>query len=504
MKKRRKRTFIAAALLLAIVAIAGSSFLRPQKSELVRVAQAEKVDELRAIVTGTGEIRTRNSVDIQAEIAGVIVELPVREGDRVAKDQVLLRIDPFQSEADVQSARSQLASLEADAASQTAQIATSEANAARDAFLKKSAEVELRQAEANLSRAEAQLRREKDLLDSELLSPDQYEVTETQAKVNRAQVDAAHARIAQLDAQIAAAKALVDSAKATRESVLRRVEGARSSLARAEDFLKKTTIRSSLDGVITQLNVEVGERAVPGILSNPQATLMTIADFAVIEAELKVDETDIVSVRLDHPAKVLVDALPETPLSGKVVEIGNAPILSMSNMGGSSANQEGKDFKVVVEIEAPPPSLRPGMSCEGELTTAVKRDVLTIPIQALTAREVTVDDQGRFVAAVDHRPRPEGTAVADAPRDRLRELEGVFVFGADKTARFRPTRVGISGDMDVEVLDGLGPGDTVIVGPLKALRTLSDGDRVDLDRENPFRRSSRRRSAGSEEAEERR
>lgn len=470
-----------------------SLYLRREKPQKVRVALAEKVDDLRAIVNGSGEIRTHNSVDVQTEIAGVIVALNVKEGDPVKKDQILLKIDPFQTEAEVRSAQSALSALEADAKGQEAQIAGSEANAARDEFLRTSAEVELRQAETNLIRSEMQFKREAELAASNLISSDQLEVTETQVTLNQAQVESAQARIKQLDAQVKAAQANVEFARAGRDSALKRVDGARAALLRSEDLLKKTTIRSTLDGVIVKLNVEEGERAVPGLLTNPQATLMTIADFSVIEAELKIDETDIVTVKLGDPAKVVVDALMETPFTGKVSEIGNSPILASS----SGASQAGKDFKVVVHIEDPAAALRPGMSCEADITTVVKKDVLVIPIQALTLREVKVDAEGNYLSPVETHSSA-GQAVASV-REKLQELQGVFILGEDGRSHFRPVKTGIIGEMDVEVLTGLKAGDRVIVGPLKALRTLKEKDPIAEDTKHPYRRTLRQRS--SEEGE---
>jgi len=312
-------------------------------------------------------------------------------------------------------------------------------------------------------------------------------------------VEAANSRIQQLDSQIKAAQANIEYTKALRDAVLQRVEGARSNLNRADDLLKKTTIRSPLDGVVVKLNVEEGERAVPGILTSPQATLMTIADLSIIEAELQVDETDIVSVKMADKGEVLVDALPDVTLVGHVMEIGNSPITT----GLSSTGQEGKDFKVVLRIDDPPSTLRPGMSCEADITTSVRKDVLVVPIQALTMREVEVDSDGKYVP-----PRPKeasggAQAAAEAvPRDKRKELQGTFLAGADQAARFRPVKTGIMGEMDVEVLEGLDLGEEVVVGPLKALRTLEEGARIEVDRTKPFRRLAHRRGKVQEESEE--
>jgi HlyD family secretion protein len=466
---------------------------RKQYKKVV-VAMVERFPELKAVVNGSGEIRTKDSVDIQTEIAGVIVDLVVNEGDKVQKDQVLLRIDPFQTDADVQAARYQLSSIQADAAGQSFQIASSEANIARDEFLKKSSQVDHRQAEVSLARAQEAYNREKRLLEERLTSPDQFEIVETQFKVAQAQVEAAAAKVEQLEAQIKATRAGLEYAKATRDSLLQRVEGARSNLQRCEDLLKKTTIRSPLNGVVVKLNVEAGERAVPGILSNPQATLMTIADLSVIEAELKIDETDIVNVEMSQIGKVEVDALPDTPLIGRVIEIGNSPILAASSL--SSSNQEGKDFKVVLRIESPPASLRPGMSCQADITTRVKKDAMVVPIQALTLREVRVDAGGKYLPLRnDERSAPGSVASAEEGPERKKELQGVFLVSPEGRAVFRPVKTGITGEMDIEVLEGLSLGEEAVVGPLKALRSLEERDLVQIDRTKPFKRHARKRGA---------
>jgi HlyD family secretion protein len=506
LRKLRKRSLVTVGLLV-VAGAASAAFWPGKRPQMVLVARVERLPELKALVNGTGEIRTEDKADIQTEIAGVIIDLPVREGDRVKKDQVLLKIDPFQTEADVQASRASLSALEAEAAGQTFQIASSEANAARDEFLKKSAALERRQAEANQARAQDAYNREKKLLDAKLTSPDQFEVVETQLKVNQAQVEASAARIEQLDAQIKAALANLEYAKTARDAVLRRVEGSRSNLRRSEDLLEKTTIRAPFDGIIVKLNVKKGERAVPGVLSSPQATLMTLADFSVIEAELKVDETDIVNVKIGDAGKVVVDALTDISLAGRVIEIGNSPILTGmgggGGMGGPGGGQEGKDFKVVLRIDDPPSSLRPGMSCEADITTSVRTDVTVIPVQALTVREVPVDADGRYLPPKPNESQGRQASAADSPPERRKEIQGVFLCEGGK-ARFRPVKTGIIGETDIEVLEGLSLGEEVVVGPLKALRTLEENTPAMVDRTKPFHRRLHRKVDGEEEPGERR
>ncbi len=192
--------------------------------------------------------------------------------------------------------------------------------------------------------------------------------------------------------------------------------------------------------MITQLLVEKGERAVPGILSNPQATLMTIADLSVIQAELKVDETDIVNLALSNQAQVKVDALPDAVFEGVVTEIGNSPLKTTQ---GANQQQEAKDFKVIVTLKDPSLKLRPGMSCTGDIITDTKQNVLVVPIQALTVREVEVDKEGVYHEPDLKKSKETSSAVAQADSSKKKpkkELEGVFVVNKEKIARFRPSQ----------------------------------------------------------------
>jgi HlyD family secretion protein len=256
-----------------------------------------------------------------------------------------------------------------------------------------------------------------------------------------------------------------------------------------EDMLNKTTIASPLGGVITKLNVSKGERAVPGILSNPEATLMTIADLSTIEAEVKVDETDIILVSLGDRAVVTVDALPDAELEGHVTEIGNSPIGDTGELRASSTNQEGKDFKVVVRIDAPPASLRPGLTANAEIYVESRDNVLVIPLQAVTMREVRVDADGKYVppdpAELERVQRGEAgdtnaqaaAAAKDAPKE---ELEGVFLRDGER-AKFRPVKLGIKGEAEVEVVEGLAEGEELVTGSYKVLRTLKEWDLIEVE-----------------------
>jgi HlyD family secretion protein len=274
------------------------------------------------------------------------------------------------------------------------------------------------------------------------------------------------------------AKNTIEQSKTSASASLSRAKSAAANLTQANDSLKKTTLYSPLDGIITQLKKEKGERAVPGMLSNPEATIMTIADLSVIQAEIKVDETDIVNLALGNKAQVKVDALPDETFSGEVTEIGNSPIQS------SASSQEAKDFKVVITLIAPSSKLRPGMSCTGEITTHTKKNVLVIPIQALTIRDVEVDKNGVYHQPELNSKKNESVVRAESAKEKIqkKELEGVFVINDNKIARFRTIKTGITGESEIEVLGNLKEGEEIVSGSFQTLRTIKDGAAVKINK----------------------
>ncbi|GAB4157898.1 MAG: efflux RND transporter periplasmic adaptor subunit [Planctomycetota bacterium] len=464
-------------LWIAVAAVVGGGttygVLRPENPTEVVTTRAERVRTLKSVVSATGEIRAKEFVDIQAEVAGVIVDLPVREGDYVHKGEVLLRLDATQLEADRDAMKAQLESVKSDAKSAEVGVATAIANLAASETALANLRVDLEQARITKERSESSFQRKKELYRKNLIGSEEYEAAEAEARLAAQKLGWAEARVEQGKADRDAMRTRVDAAKAARDGARSRITAAEANLARAEDLLSKTEIRSPLDGLITRLNVEKGERAVPGIQSNPIATLMTIADMSVVEAELKVDETDIVTVALGQRAEVEVDALRGVKMPGVVTEIGHSPIQQ------DGSGQEGKDFKVVVRLESPPESLRPGFTATADIVTATRENCLVIPLQALTAREVDLDENGAYVPPPEPGSGPPRERTAEQ-RARMKELEGVFLM-VDGRARFRPVKTGITGEMDIEVLEGLADGDVVVAGPYQVLRTVKEWDRIAVD-----------------------
>jgi HlyD family secretion protein len=486
---KKKRVIAVVSLLIVGAVVAGAVLSNRKPRSIVQTGRVERTEVLDSVVSASGEIRAKEFVDLQTEIAGVIVDLPVKEGDHVKLGDVLLRIDPFQTRQDVASAQAQFDAGMAEADSLEVQIATAQSALARSVAALAAAQSELAETESNRDRLKSQLDRKTGLYGKQVISIDDLEAAQSAVKVAESQVVTAKARIDVANAERQSAEVAIDQWRKTHEAAVRRAAAGKANLERMQDLLSKTTITSPLTGVITKLNVEKGERAVPGILSNPQATLMTIADLSTIEAEIKVDETDIINVSIDDRATVTVDALPDVDLHGHVTEIGNSPIGDTGELTTGNQNQEGKDFKVVVRIEDPPASLRPGLSASADIFVDKRENVLVIPLQAVTVREVRVDADGKYVPPDPSEIEREGGVGADAfaaapTKDDhklpKKELEGVFVRDGDRV-RFRPVKLGIKGESDVEITDGLTDGEEIVIGSYKILRTMKEGDGITVE-----------------------
>jgi HlyD family secretion protein len=478
MSKGKKFGLIIGIIIVLLIIIGASINASRKNTVLVQVSVVKRKDILSSKVTASGSIRAKEFVNLQSEIAGIITELPVREGVSVKKGDILLKIDPIQTAAEKDSSRAQYESAMAESRGQEFLIMNAEANLLRDEASLRSSRAELEQAENNFSRAQSSFKRKQALQEEGLISRDEYEIAQNDFKSAKSRLEVAKAQAAQTETQVKVARNTIEQSKASSSARVASAKAAMASLTRASDQLKKTTLYSPLDGVITQLKVEKGERAQPGIMSNPQATLMTIANLSVIQAELQVDETDVVNLSLGDITQVKVDAIPDTTFEGEVTEIGNSPIQSSSS---TSTTQEAKDFKVIVTLKNPSQKLRPGMSCTGDITTDVKKDVLTIPIQALTVRDVEVDKNGKYNPPSSNKSGTSGVAASN-DKSQKKELEGVFVIDKNNIAHFRDIKTGITGESEIEVLDNLKEGEEIVSGSFQTLRTIKDGAAVKIDK----------------------
>jgi HlyD family secretion protein len=464
-----KRKWKIALVILVPLLIAGGVYgsMRWSQRDLVTVQTGSTSrTDLTAVVTASGEIKPRTYINIGANAQGRIVELLVKEGDRVRKNQVVARIEHVQAAADVQAQKAMVASAQADSA------------AAEEGL--KSADQSIKTAEATLERFRTEQARSKMLLDNAEKMYHYNLIAKQDYDQKKADYESASASVRENEARLQQMKVQRQQTLAQLASYQRRVSQADAGLSRIEDVLAKYDALAPLDGVVTDLPVRVGETVVPGVQNSAASTIMTIADMSLITAEVKVDETDIVNVHLRQTANISIDAIPNRTFTGKVIEIGNTAILRSSGLAASqSANssQEAKDFKVVIALDSPPEEIRPGLSCSSKIITATRRNVLSIPIQALTVRK-----------KLDLDPPKEGViASTESPAERAKnneEIQGVFVI-VNGRAEFRKVDTGITGATDIEVLDGLQDNQQIITGSYKVIRTIRNDARVKVDNRLP-------------------
>jgi HlyD family secretion protein len=390
----------------------------------------------------------------------------------VRKGQLLARVENTQPTADVAAQQAGVNSSEADLTASAAGLKVADENI-------RTMRAAVDHDKADLDRMKADFDRAQELFNEKLLARQDFELKKYTYEAQKAQ-------IAQSETRILQARATREQNAAQVASSQRKIAQARAGLARAADVLRKYDAYAPLDGVVTNLPIRVGESVVPGIQNTEGSVIMTIADMSIITAEVKVDETDIVSVHLGQAADITIDAIPNKTFKGHVSEIGDTAILRSTGVAASQSaisSQEAKDFKVVIAMDNPPAEVRPGLSCTAKVTTATRSNALTIPIQALTIRQrgdldETKPGSSSSTAQAATKPDPA------AEKARKEELQGVFVVNAGK-AQFRKVETGITGATDIEVLDGLKQGDQIVTGSYQVIRTIKNGATVKIDNKAP-------------------
>jgi HlyD family secretion protein len=462
--KKWQKVLIGGAVVVVIGGVVMYSINAANKGVVtVQTAKVAKQDSLVSIVTASGEIKPTNYTNVQAQGFGRITAILVKEGDHIKKGDKLLLQENIQANADV----------EAQSAATTS--AESGIQAADASY--RSAQADLLQQKANLEKAKLDYERGAGLFKDGLIPKQDYDQRKTAYDAAGAAVESANARVLQLKAQMSQSRATLDQSKAV--------------LTRTRDVLNKTTYTSPINGIVSYLPVRLGEYVVPGIQNSNGSFLMTLSDMSVVTAEVKVDETDIVNVRMGQDADVTIDAVPGKTFHGKVTEIGSQAVLRSSGLATTqttTSTQEAKDFKVVVTLDSPPENLRPGLSTTAKIKTAEKKGVVAIPIQALAVRSrkdleeaaKTAKDQKGGGSSVSL-AAPPPAAPTDPKKD---EVQGVFVVNGKK-AEFRQVDTGISGVTDIEVTRGLQAGDEIVVGSYKALRTLKPNAQIKVDNTAP-------------------
>ncbi len=449
-----------------VVVLAGAQVYMAQKNKGVVTVQTGKVakQDLVSQVSGSGEIKPKTYTNVLGEGFGKITEIAVKEGAAVKRGDVLLRLENIQPTADVDAQRAALGSAEAS-------IKSAEANY-------RSAQAEVAQRKADWERVKFDWERAEKLYKDELISKSEYDSRKAAADGAAAATDVANARLQQTRAEMERSRSIMGQSSAV--------------LSRMRDVLRKTTYTAPIDGVVTYLAVRVGENVVMGIQNSPGSYLMTISDMSTVTAEVKVDETDIVNIRHGQVCDVTIDAIPGKTFTGRVTEVGTQAVLRTSGLATTqttAGTQEAKDFKVVITLDEPPKSLRPGLSTTAKIKTAEKTAVLTIPMQALAVRtrkdleeaqeEARKKGIGESVTLAAAKP-----AAGTDPKKE--EIQGVFVV-REGNAVFVPVQTGITGITDIEITEGLKESEEIVTGSYRALRTMKPGAKVKVDNKQPER-----------------
>ncbi len=411
--KSRKKMFwigIGGLILLTVLIMAFSGGGDPGITVQTEKAVRRDITQL---VTATGIINPVYQVVITPEVTGEIVELPVQEGNQVKKNQLLIRIKPDSYIAQRDRAKANLDSAQAT--------------------------LRIKQIEAN--RLEADVRRTRQLFQNDIS--------------NKQELD-------RMESDLSAATVELDAQKAY-------VQQAQASLTEAVESLNKTAIYSPMDGTVSKLNVELGERVLGSGFS--QGTdLMTVADLGKMEAIVDVDENDVVLVSIGDTAKIELDAFKNVVYNGVVTQIANSAVTS-----AAGTQEEVVNFAIRIALNDFNDQVRPGMSCNADIEVETKAGVLTIPIQSVTARS-------------QEEAEPEETGAGGevsygkiSKKKQTKPQEVVFVRAQD-TVTMTEVKIGISDNEYIEVVSGLKEGDEVVSGPYRAISSeLKDQSRVKLE-----------------------
>lgn len=402
-KKSRKRIIIFSVIGLLVIALAVVVFLGSRKEPVITV-QVEKVQHrtITQLVTATGKIQPEVQVKITPEVSGEIVALPVREGQRVRKGEVLMKIKP-----DFYLAQ-------------------------RDQYA-----AGLLQAKASLSKSEPEFRRMETLFAKGLVSESEFDQARASYEANKASY-----------------------AQAT------------ASLNQANESLRKTTVLAPMDGTVSQLNSELGERVL-GTVQFQGTDVMTIADLSRMEARVDVSENDVILVSVGDTARIEVDAFPDRKVTAVVYEIANT-----ATSKGLGTQEEVTNFEVKMRIVDSDIQLRPGMSMTADIMTETKGNVLAVPIQSVTTRMPKVE------VPEGEGDGQSGAVMAAGPQKKKEETKAkeiVFVV-ENGVAKAMPVKRGISDDSYMEIAEGVQEGVQVVSGSYKAInRELEDGAKVRVE-----------------------
>lgn len=422
MSKKKIFLIVGGGALLLIMIAVGVSKSRGNR----KIVETEKLEKrtLSQKVTASGKLQAKRKADLSATVMGQIINIAVKEGDKVRKGDILLQIDRTRANAEAGQSRSGIA------------MAVAEAGAA----------------EANLDQARKDAQRAEQNFQKHIISEAEYQRTKNVLRAQQGGLDAARSRVQQSRAQLDA----------------------------ASDSLNKTTLRAPMDGVVTRKAVEEGEMAVIGTMNNPGTVLLTVSDMSVLEAELEASETDVPQVKPGQTALISIDAFSGQKFEGVVTEVGASPWIKTDP---GSVNT-GIIFKIKVEVKNPPADVRPGFTVTADIETARREGVVAVPLQAIVEKP----PEPKSASAAEPQGGGTGSGAREdkvvRAADKVVEQLGVFTLKNGKV-QFVPVTTGVHGDLYIEATDGPKEGELVITGPFRILRELKIGDAVQPRKPGP-------------------
>ena len=406
-KSKGKITFLIIIIVAAIAAV--GYFLSKDKTVDIPV-RTENVS-LRTItqkVNAIGNLHPETEVKISSEASGEIIALPVMEGDTVKKGQLLARIKPdlIQTQLD-------------------------QYQAALDA-----SKTDIDYQKSSLERAEYEFSRMRDLYQKEYVAKQDLD----------------------------RAKTTLDQTRSQYQNSLARYDQSKASLKQIQQNASRTTILSPIDGIVTALNIEVGEKVL-GTIQNLGTELMRISDLSTMNTKVDVDENDIVLINVGDTASIEIDAFPDRIFKGIVKEIGHSAKLT-----AQASQDQVTNFEVKIRLLDVDPKMRPGMSCNVDIETDTRHNVIAVPLQSVTVRaDIGIaDTEQQSIQKVE----PEKTRMKDKPQSIVFVINGNKVVAAN-------VQTGISDEGYIEIKSGLKKGEEIVTGSFSAIsKELTDGAKI--------------------------
>ena len=432
-KKSRRNLFILLGVtVVAIVALVAFAASRNKDAGIPVTTEKAIVKTITHLVTATGKVQPEVEVKISPEVAGELIEIPVIEGQAVKKGDLLVRIKPDFYQAQLEQQEASLASAKATSVL----------------------------SQARLKKAEQDFKQAQELYDKQLVS----------------------------EADFTSAKTNIDVAKADFDSSLAQIRRTEGSLSQARDSLAKTTIYSPMDGNISSLTSEVGERVV-GTGSFAGTEIMRIADLASMEVRVKVNENDIINVKVNDSTVVTVDAFPGRKFTGAVGEISSSAITIGAQSAASSASDEVTNFLVKIRVKDRDVKLRPGMSATVDIETQTVSNVVAVPIQSVTVRAAggKTAEEVQEAKAKEAKERSGNDLEVINERDEARRnresLQRIVFIKTGGTVKQRKVETGLADNTSIEIKSGLKAGEEVVSGSYAAIsRKLKDGSKVMIEK----------------------